>query len=68
MAPEQKAAYILAQVALLSAEIAALQAENATRTGHLAGPLLDSREFDKVIERYKAVLDHNALITLFGDQ
>jgi hypothetical protein len=58
MTPEQQAAYINAQAACALAEIAAMQAANASRPGtHSAS------EFEDLIQKYG--IHHNAVLSFF---
>lgn len=54
MTDGQKAAFVIAQAALLNAEIAILQARGATE-----------EDFDRVLTRYEPVLGYNALVSFF---
>lgn len=58
-------AQVIAQAALMSAEIAGMVAENQCRSNG-GGPLAyDQAEFERVRKRYEDVLGYNAVITAF---
>lgn len=57
MTPEQKAAYVVAQAALLNAEIAQLQSE----------PRYGEETYYEVVQRYQATIGHNAVMELFAE-
>lgn len=65
MNEEQKAAFIIAQAALLNAEVAMYQAANKHR--ELCGNSIayGEEEFTTLITRYEAVLGHNEVISFF---
>ena len=66
MTAEQKAAYVMAQAAMLNAEIAAAQAENENRAHCGLSPAYDEKViFDNIISRYDN-LSHNYLIEFFN--
>lgn len=58
MNPEQQAAYVIAQAACASAEIAAMQAANQAQAGKYS-----EQDFLAVIDRY--CIGHNAVISTF---
>lgn len=67
MTPEQRAAYIIAQAALLNAQIACMQAANQLRI-HPEKALAYSEEaFASLCKEYELILGHNALMRLFHD-
>jgi len=64
MTPEQKAAYVVAQAALLNARISAMKAENDCYPDAIP---YGEKAFDDVIEQFDGILGHNALMELFKD-
>lgn len=68
MNEESRAAYIIAQSALLNAEIAMMQAANQDRLGRGCGIAYGENEFFAVFSRYDVVIGHNPCIAwLRGD-
>jgi hypothetical protein len=65
MTSEENVAYINAQVALLNAEIATMQAANAMRIHRGETPAYGEEQFTKVLERYECSLGHNAVVGMF---
>lgn len=65
MTSEQKAAFILSQVAMLNAEIAMMQAANSQRQHHGLSMEYSADAFHQVITNYEAILGHNAVIGFF---
>lgn len=65
MTDEQKAAFVLAQVAMMNAEITGLNAENAWRISNGQSPTYGEAAFDAVIDRYKHTLGENAILKFF---
>ena len=63
----QKAAFVIAQAALLNAEIAGMTAENQAAVALGEVPPFDLRKFREVAVRYEGVLGFNAMITFFGE-
>ena len=63
MTPEQKVAFIMAQTACASAEIAGMTAENMQREQLGYSMAYDADAFFSVIEKYG--IHHNAVLTLF---
>lgn len=68
MTPEQKASYVNAQVALLNAEIAGMQAANTYREGRGETIAYGEDEFGYLFDQYKPILHSDALIKLFGEE
>jgi len=68
MTPEQKAAFVVAQAALLNARIAAMNAANANRAITGLSPAYDEGDFAKLESYYEGALGWNAVITLFGGE
>jgi len=66
MTPEQKAAFINAQCALVNAKIASMQAANLTYNPKYGGPPKYVEE-DFLRESQEAVLGWNAVISFFQD-
>ena len=67
MTAEQKAAYVMAQAAMLNAEIAAAQAENENRAHRGLSPEYDEKViFDNIIRRYEPNLDPQYLAQFFN--
>ena len=65
MTPEQKAAFIIAQAACATAEIAGMQAANQYRAWCNSAPEYYETDFAAVIERN--VIGHNAVIAFMAD-
>jgi DMSO/TMAO reductase YedYZ molybdopterin-dependent catalytic subunit len=65
MTPEQQAAFIVAQAACVTAEVAAMQAENAEAALDIrrVTPPWSGADFRALIEKYG--VHHNAVITMF---
>lgn len=59
----QSAAYIIAQAACVTAEIAAMEAANQWRRDRGVQPTYDEEHFRAVPEKYG--VHHNAVLTLF---
>jgi hypothetical protein len=66
MTPEQKAAFIIAQAACASAEIAAMQAANQHRLSLGLAIAYDEAAFLLVADRYQ--LGHNTVISFFMER
>lgn len=64
MTDEQKAAFIMAQAAVLNAEVAGMTAENEDRISRGLTIAFDEAAFQDVINRSGCT--HNAVITFFG--
>ena len=58
----QRAAFVMAQAALLNAEIAAMTAENQATIAMGSPPPYTLGNFREVIGRYEGILGHNAAI------
>lgn len=67
MTPEQKAAFIIAQAALLNAEIAGMMAENQAAIATGERPPFTLGDFRQVIAEQGGALGWNAVITFFGE-
>lgn len=67
MTPEQKAAYVVAQAALLNAELAMAQADNKMREMQGYAPAYDGVAFADMLRRYEATIGHNAIMELFKE-
>jgi len=65
MTPEQKAAYVMAQAALLNAKVASMQAENAVREQLGYAEAYGVKEWEDVLEKAQRVIGHNAIIKFF---
>lgn len=65
MTPEQKAAYVVAQAALLLSEVAQMQAFNQFKPDHLQG--YGESSFENKIHEYQQIIGHNALMELFRE-
>lgn len=65
MTPEQEAAYIIAQAAVLSATVAGMQAENAYR--EMQGKTIAYGEDAFVDAINRSGVHHNAVMELFQD-
>lgn len=63
MTPEQQAAFVIAQATCATADIVAMQAENAADIAAKARPTWTGADFRAVIERYG--IHHNAVIGFF---
>lgn len=68
MTPEQKAAWVMAQAAMLNAEIAAMEADNLKSASNGEAVVYGAREFRGVIDKYEGTLGWNAVIGLFHDK
>ena len=66
MTPEQRAAFVMGQAALLNAKIAAMQAANAERERSGLAQAYSEKQFDDVITEFEAVLGYNAAISYFN--
>lgn len=64
MTPEQKAAFIMAQAAVLNAEIAGMVAENIYRQACGKTIAYDEQAFEVLVGRSSC--HHNVVITFFG--
>ncbi len=68
MTDEQKAAYVVAQVALLNANVARMQAANQYRMDRGETIAYGDAEFGREIEKFEvSSLGHNILMTIFHD-
>ncbi len=65
MTPEQAVAYVMAQVALLNAEVAGMVAENQHRMNCSQSVAFGDDQFTKVVRSYAERIGHKALDTLF---
>jgi len=65
MTDEQKAAFVLAQIALMNCRVAGMQAENAKRAVSGESPAYDEAAFARLEMEYDGVLGHNAVLWLF---
>jgi len=65
MTDEQKAAFILGQVALMNCRLAGMQAENAKRAVSGASPAYDEAAFARLDMEFVGVLGYNAMISFF---
>ena len=65
MNKNQAAAYVMAQAALLNAEIAGMQAENEFRTQIGKTIAYGDESFTDLRLRYKPVIGHNAVLDLY---
>lgn len=64
MTDEQKAAFIMAQAAVLNAEIAGMVAENMQRQALGHSMAYDEAAFETLVNR--SGCNHNAVVTFFG--
>lgn len=67
MTPEQKAAFINAQTALLNCEVAGMIAENQARQRNGYALAYTEEAFDFIYKKYEPVLGYNAIIQCFRD-
>ena len=65
MTPEQKAAFIVAQAAMLNSLIAGMQAENAMRSHRGETPAYVEEDFFRLHQEYASVIGHNAVLEYF---
>lgn len=65
MTPEQQSAFIIAQAAMLNAEIATMQAENLHRASRGEATAYTEEVFQATTDKYSC-LTHNAVLSLFG--
>ena len=65
MTPEQKAAYIIAQAAALSAHVTGMVAENQVRIAGGDSLAYDEAAFDTVIARY--CVEHNEVLSFLEE-
>jgi len=63
MTDEQKAAYVIAMAACVSARIAGMQAENQQRQLQGYSPAYTAEAFEAVLDEHG--VHHNAVLTLF---
>lgn len=68
MTPEQKAAFINAQTALLNCEVAGMIAENQARQRHNWSLAYEEAAFDSLFRRYAPILNHEAILNLFENE
>jgi len=66
MSPEQKAALVIAQAALLYAEVAGMVAENMVRGALGETPVYEEACFLEKIEKYERTLHRDAVLSLFN--
>jgi len=66
MTPEQKAAFIMAQAAMLSAEIAGMVAENQARSHRGESPAYTQIAFQEAESRY-SILSWNGALEFLRD-
>ncbi len=62
MTLEHQIVYVYGQIALMNAEIAAMQAENAIRQHRTEAPAYSGQAFFDVMKRYECVIGHNAVV------
>lgn len=67
MTPEQTAAFVNAQAALLNAEIQSMVAANQDRLARGLSMAYGEEEFCARTEQYESVLSHNAVLQLYQD-
>lgn len=67
MTPEQKAAYVVAQAALLNATMAQMTADNLFATSRGECAPYNELHFESHIQEFEATIGHNALMELFKD-
>ena len=63
MTPEQQAAYVIAMAACVTAEAAAMQAENQQRSHRGEAVAYTGQAFTDLINQYG--IHHNAVLTMF---
>jgi hypothetical protein len=63
MTPEQQAAYVIAMAACVTAETAAMQAENQQRSHRGEAVAYNEQAFTDLINRYG--IHHNAILSMF---
>lgn len=66
MSPEQKAAFVMAQIALFQCRVAGMVAENAQRTHRGDSMAYTEADFMCLEREQEALIGHNALIRLFS--
>jgi len=66
MTDEQKAAFVMAQAALLNARVAGMVAQNQFRMSYDNSISYDENAFIAVEREFDSVLGHNAVLVLFG--
>lgn len=65
MTPNQAAAFVIAQAAMMNARIAGMVAENQCRERRGDSPAFGEAEFAAVEQEYGGTLGHNAVIEIF---
>mgnify|MGYP000045785464 CR=1 FL=1 len=65
MTPEQAAAYVAAQTALLNCRVAGMQAENTHRVANGWGITYGEAAFEGIYKDFSATIGHNTVISLF---
>lgn len=65
MTPEQKAAFVLAQISLLNLELESMKAENLHRQSKGYSLAYTEDGFNHVYLKYEPILGSNALIEFF---
>lgn len=66
MTPEQQAAFVNAQTALLNCEVAGMVAENQVRQSLGQSMAYDETAFVAKYKEYVNVLGHNAVVSFFN--
>lgn len=67
MTPEQAAAYVEAQAALLKCRVAGMEAENQHRANVGWAVAYGDEAFEKTFEEFASLIGHNACIELFRE-
>jgi hypothetical protein len=67
MTPKQKAALVVAQAAMLNAEISKMNAANDDARAHSYGRPFVERHYLAVIEKYESTLGYNEVLLLFKE-
>ena len=65
MTPEQKAAFILSQVAMLTLEVEMMKAANMEREHHGHALAYSETQFADLFKQFEPVLGHNAVLAYF---
>lgn len=67
MTPEQKAALINAQIAMMQAEMELMLSENFERERQGHAPANGPEQWKEFYDRWSVILGHNAVISFFRD-
>lgn len=66
MTPEQKAAFVVAQAALLNTRVAGMEAENQQRQYRGLAPAYGEDAFISLEREFESTLGHNAVLLFFA--